>query len=56
LNKNQFNGDAKLKKPANTNSAQRQFYTVRDQIIRAVGSNMFPDNVNFDKVISSLKE
>ena len=56
LNKNQLNGEKKKKKPTNTNSAQRQFYTVRDNIIRAVGSNMFPDNINFDKVISSLKE
>ena len=56
INKNQLNGDVELKKPANTNSAQRQFYTVRDQIIKAVGANMFPDGVNFDKVINSLRE
>ena len=42
-------------KPSNTNTVQRSIYTVRDQIIRAVYANMFPDNINFDSVITRLK-
>ena len=44
------------KKPSNTNSAQRTFYSVREQIIKAVYANMFPDGVNFDNAINKLKE
>ena len=50
------NNEITTKKPSNTNSAQRLIYSVRDQIIKAVYANMFPDNINFDSVISSLKE
>ena len=53
--KDQLNGGVTTKNPSNANSAQRSFYTVRDQIIRAVSANIFPDGVNFDRVISSLK-
>ena len=55
-NKDQLNKGASLKKPKNINTAQRSFYTIRDEIIRAVTENMFPDGVNFDKAINSLKE
>ena len=42
--------------PSNMNTAQRSFYSVRDQIIKAVYANMFPENINFDKIIIGLKE
>ena len=54
-NKDQLNGGVTTKIPSNTNSAQRSFYSVRDQIIKAVSANLFPDGLNFDRVISSLK-
>ena len=54
-NKDQLNGGVTTEKPTNSNSAQRSFYTVRDQIINSVSANMFPDSVNFDRVITSLK-
>ena len=43
-----------LKKPGNTDTAQKSFYSVRDQIIKAVYANTFPDNINFDAVIKNL--
>ncbi len=43
-----------LKKPSNTNAAQKNFYNIRDKIIKAVSSNQFPDDINFDNVIKSL--
>ena len=45
-----------LKTPKNTNSAQKSFYSIRDQIIKAVMGNTFPDNINFDSAIKSLQE
>ena len=53
--KDQINGGLATKKPSNANSSQRSFYSARDQIIKAVSANIFPDGINFDKVISSLK-
>ena len=53
-NKEQLNGGVKFEKPRNINTAQRQFYNVRNQITNAVFANMFPDNVNFDKAINDL--
>ena len=53
-NKDQINGDLSTKTPSNTNTAQRSVYSVRDQIIKAVTANMFPDGINFDRAISSL--
>ena len=44
------------KKPRNTNTSQRSFYTVRDQIVKAVSANMFPDGINFDNAINRLSE
>ena len=44
------------KKPSNTNTAEKLIYSVRDQIVKAVSSNMFPDGVNFDSVINRLNE
>ena len=51
-----LNGNPSLLKPRNVNAAQRNFYSVRNQITNAVFANMFPDNVNFDKVISTLQQ
>ena len=45
-----------IKKPSNTNSSQKSFYSVRDQIIKAVSANTFPDTINFDNAIKNLKE
>ena len=45
-----------LKTPKNINSAQKSFYSIRDQIIKAVMGNTFPDNINFDSAIKSLQE
>ena len=47
--------DKTLLTPSNTNSASKIFYSVRDQIIKAVKSNQFPDDITFDSAISSLK-
>ena len=43
-----------LKTPSNTNTAQKNFYSVRDNIIKAVYANTFPDNINFDEAIKKL--
>ena len=56
LNKDQLNGNVLTKKPSNINTSERSLYTVRDQIVRAVSANIFPDGVNFDRAISSLRE
>ena len=55
-NNDKLNGNVELKQPANLNSAQRSFYSVRDQIIRSVNANMFPDGINFDSAINGLRE
>ena len=54
-NSDQLNKGASTKKPSNTNTSQRSVYSVRDQIVKAVYANMFPDGVNFDNVINNLK-
>ena len=54
-NKDQLN-KVTTKKPSNENTAQRTFYSVREQIIKAVYANMFPDGVNFDNAILRLTE
>ena len=43
-----------LKKPSDEKSSTKQFYNIRDQIIKTVKTNKFPDNINFDQVIKSL--
>ena len=43
-----------LKTPGNTSSAQKNFYSVRDAIVKAVYANTMPDNLNFDDVIKKL--
>jgi hypothetical protein len=42
--------------PGNTNSAVKLFYSIRDQIVKTVNANQFPDNINFDKAISGLQK
>ena len=46
--------DQSIKTPSNTQDATKDFYKIRDQIIEAVYSNKFPDDINFDKAIKSL--
>jgi hypothetical protein len=53
---NSLNGNAKLKKPRDIESAEKIFYTTRNQIENAVYENMFPDGINFDRAISMLRE
>ena len=55
-NKDQLNENMELKKPDNLNSAQKNFYTIRDKIIKAVTANYFPDGINFDSAITGLRE
>ena len=55
-NGNQISGDAIVENPRNRNSIERSFYSIRDQIIKAVTANMFPDGVNFDKTIGNLED
>ena len=43
-----------LKTPTDPESAEKNFYSVRDQIIKTVEENKFPDTINFDKVIKGL--
>ena len=52
--KEQNSMNEKLNTPSNTNNAQKSFYSVRDQIVKAVYANTFPDNINFDSAIKSL--
>ena len=56
INEDNFNDNGITTKiPTNTNSAQRLIYSVRDQIRKSVFDNSFPDNINFDSSIGSLK-
>ena len=43
-----------LKTPSNTNAQQKNFYNIRDQIVKAVYANTFPDQINFDNVIKNM--
>jgi hypothetical protein len=47
--------DMNLKSPNNPNESQKNFYSVKNQIIKAVNSNSFPEKINFDNSIMSLK-
>ena len=51
-----FNLVVSTKEPRDKNSAKKNFNSVRDQIIKAVYANTFPENINFDKVIKGLTE
>ena len=53
-NKEQNSMSQTLKTPGNTSSAQKNFYSVRDAIVKAVYANTMPDNINFDDVIKKL--
>ena len=50
-----FDLEVETKKPTDESSERRKFTSVRDQIIKAVYANTFPDKINFDKAIKSLK-
>ena len=54
--KNKAQSELTFKKPNNDNSAQKIFYSVRDQIIKTISSNTFNDNFNFDIAIKNLNE
>ena len=43
--------DQQLNTHSNKDSAQKNFYSVRNKIINAVYANTFPDSINFDKAI-----
>ena len=51
-----FDIDVYVKEPEDMKSSKKNFYAVRDQIMKAVYENKFPENINFDKVIKSLSE
>ena len=51
-----FDLDVYTKKPRDTSSSKKNFYSARDKIIKAVYANTFPDDINFDKVIKGLSE
>jgi len=42
--------DEILKPPTNPESAEKNFYSVRGQIIKIVEGNKFPDTIKFGKV------
>jgi hypothetical protein len=52
--KEKYSMNQTIKKPSNTNSAQKSFYSIRDNIIKAVYANKFPDEINFDDAIKNL--
>ena len=54
--KNKVQNELTFKKPNNENSAQKLFYSIRDQIIKTISSNTFNDNFNFDIAIKNLNE
>ena len=43
-----------LNKPKNVDSVEKNFYSIRNKIIKEVYSNKFPDDINFDKAIDFL--
>ena len=53
-NKEQNSMSQTLNTPSNTNAAQKNFYSVRDEIVKAVYANTFPDTISFDEVIKKL--
>ena len=53
--KDNFDSEMEMKKPTDDSSERKKFLSVKDQIIKAVYANTFPDKVNFDKAIKSLR-
>jgi len=43
-----------FKTPNNVNTAEKLFYSIRDQIIKAANNNFVNDNINFDEAIIKL--
>ena len=50
----QIDMEKDINKPANINSAIKNFYLIRNNIIKSVFANSFPDNINFNNVILNL--
>ena len=50
-----FDLEVETKQPVDASSERRKFLSVRNPIIKAVYANIFPDKINFDKTIKSLK-
>ena len=48
--------DETIKQPGNIISSEKSFISVKNTIIKKVSENDFPDNINFDGSIMSLKE
>lgn len=48
--------DETIKQPGNIISSEKSFISVKNIIIKKVYENSFPDNINFDASIMSLKE
>ena len=51
-----FDSEVFVKKPSDINSSKKNVYSIRDQILKAVYNNKFPDDINFDKTIKGLNE
>ena len=45
-----------LKKTNNDNIVTKNIYSIRDNTIKSVSANKFPDDVNFGNVIQDLNE
>ena len=43
-----------LKSPKNASTATKNFYTIRDAIVKNCRANKFNDTLNFDTVIKNL--
>ena len=54
-NEDKFVDEEITKKPKDIKSSKKEFYSVRDKIIKSVNANSFPD-INFDKIIKGLSE
>ena len=52
----QIDYDLETKIPSDIKSEKKKFNSIVTQIIKAVSANTFPENINFDKTIKSLKE
>ena len=50
----QINMNQTLNIPKNVDSVEKNFYSIRNKIIKEVYSNKFPDDINFDKAIDFL--
>ena len=51
-----FDLDVFTKTPNDIKNANKNFYSIRDKIMKAIYNNTFPEDCNFDKVIKSLSQ